>query len=335
MPDDSNDVAVADALGAWGIDFFTMDPLGGGTVNEHWRIGTPGGEPRVLRRYRPRQAQESIPYEHDLLRFLADRDWPVAPPIPSVDGRTLVDTEHGRWSLFPFLEGAPPPRETIFQQRKGVVLALLHEDMTHWPAPGQRPAWGRVTDLDVHLRRQGFDSVDALLHWYADQDLDRARALAGFRARNVDELRRLGYDAEPDVVVYNECLGNNVLFEQNDVTGLLDFDFAHADARVADMARSLVIDCWPDRTFLHYWMAGYAAHAQPRLRPEEADLLPALMVANEIWNTALPLAIAAHDPRPWLLESVRRSLDERLPALEADEAALRATLRVGAGLRPR
>jgi Ser/Thr protein kinase RdoA (MazF antagonist) len=333
VPDSS--IEIADALGAWGIDLFTMDRLGGGAANEHWRIGTPGGEPRVLRRYRARQPVESIPYEHDLLRFLAGRDWPVAAPIPATDGRTLVDTDHGRWSLFPFLEGGPSPRETIFQQRKGAVLALLHADMTAWDAPRQRPAWGRVTDLDVQVRADGFASFDALLHWYADLDLERATALAGFRERNLAALERLGYAAQPDIVTYNECLANNVLFEQNDVTGLLDFDFAHADARVADMARSLLFDCWPDGYFLHYWMAGYTAHADPRLRPEEVDLLPALMVANEIWTTAVGLSISAQEPADWLWGSIRRSIDHRLLSLEATEDELRRAVRAGAGMRTR
>lgn len=323
--------ATARALAGWGLPPAPTARLTGGAVNEHWRVDAPSGGRLVLRRYNPRHADRAIPYEHALLRFLAERRWPVAAPLATPTGDTVFETEDGRWSLFPFLEGSPPPHEPLYQQRKGAVLALLHEDMAEWDAPGQRPTFGRVTDLDVQVRADGFASFAALVTWFGERDRERAAALAGFRERNLAALVRLGYDAQPDVVIYNECLANNVLFQEGDVTALLDFDLAHEDARVTDVARSLLVDCWPSGRDLHYWMAGYAAHARPRLRVAEVDLIPALMLANELWNTAVPLAISAHAAEPWMLPSVRRSLDERLPALEAARSDLRQIVRVGAG----
>lgn len=323
--------ATARALAGWGLPPARTARLTGGAANEHWRVDAPGAEPLVLRRYSDRHAIRAIPYEHELLRFLAERQWPVAAPLATPDGDTVVETEDGCWSLFPFLEGSPPPHEPIYQQRKGAVLALLHEDMRAWDSPGQRPTFGRVTDLDAPVRADGFDSFAALIAWFAESDPERAAALAGFRERNLDALSRKGYDAQPDVVIYNECLQNNVLFDAGDVTAILDFDLAHEDARVADIARSLLVDCWPNGRHLHSWMAGYAAHAQPRLRAAEVDLIPPLMIANELWNTAVPLAITAHDPEDWMLPSVWRSIDERLPALEASQADLRRVVRAGAG----
>lgn len=323
--------ATARALAGWGLPPAPAARLSGGAVNEHWRVQPPNGEPLVLRRYNPRHADRAIPYEHELLRFLAERSWPVAAPLPTPAGDTVVQTADGRWALFPFLIGSPPPHEPLYQQRKGAVLALLHEDMAEWDSPGQRPTFGRVTDLDVQVRADGFDSFAALIAWFAEADRTRAEALIRYREANLDALAQLGYDAQPDVVIYNECLQNNVLFEAGDVTALLDFDLAHEDARVADIARSLLVDCWPHGPDLHYWMAGYAAHARPRLRAAEVDLIPALMVANELWNTVVPLAISSHDDHEWMRTSVRQSIDERLPALQAAQADLRRVIRAGAG----
>lgn len=326
-------LATARALAGWAIPPVTAVRLGGGGVNEHWRIDTPDGERRVLRRYHLRHAAHAIPYEHALLDFLAGRSWPVAAPLRTPAGETVVETPDGRWALFPFLEGAPPPSEPLFQQRKGAVLALLHADLAEWDSPGQRPTFGRVSDLDLPVRADGFPSFGAVIDWFGGVDPARAAALAGFRERNLADLERLGYDELPDVVIYNECLSDNVLFEHDDVTGLLDFDLAHEDARVADVARSLLFDCWPRGWHLHSWMAGYATHARPRLRAKEIDLLPALMLANELWNTAVPLSISAKRGDPgWMRESVRESIDERLPAIEAAQAELRQVLRGGAGL---
>ncbi len=324
---------VTRALEAWGIEPVAVEPLHGGAVNEHWRVDTNLGGRWVLRRYAPRHVAASTPYEHDVLAFLAQRDWPVAAPVNAEGIGTVVETEAGRWSLFPFMPGEAPPDETLFLQRKGALLALLHDDLDEWDAPGQRPGFGRVIELDIYLRPHGFESFEALIEWYRREDPVRAEALEGFRRRNLQAVAFLGYDALPDVPVYNECFSNNVLFEGDDVTAILDWDFVHLDARVADIARSLVVDCGADAERVQAWMLGYAAHASPRVSAAEAGIIPAMMLSNEIWNTALPLAISSYDSAEWLRGSVRDAIDERLPRLEGAQVELRRAIRQVGGVR--
>ena len=321
------------ALEAWGIEPVAIEPLRGGAVNEHWRVDTTLGGRWVLRRYNSRHLPESTPYEHDMLAFLAQRDWPVAAPVNAEGIGTVVEAENARWSLFPFMPGEPPPDDTLFLQRKGALLALLHDDLDEWNVPGQRPGFGRVIELDIYLRQHGFDSFEALIEWYRRQDPERAEALEGFRRRNLQAVAFLGYDALPDVPVYNECFANNVLFEGDDVTAILDWDFVHLDARVADIGRSLVVDCGADAERVQAWMLGYAAHASPRVSAAEAGIIPAMMLSNEIWNAALPLAISSYDSAEWLRESVRGSIDERLPRLEGAQVELRRAIRQVGGVR--
>ena len=316
-----DEAAIGAALAAWGIGGARAERLAGGAANEHWRAETADG-PRVLRRYHPRRATESLPWEHDLLRFLAGRRWPVAAPIATAAGETVVETPGGRWALFPFLRGAPPGGGGLALQRKGSLLALLHADLAAWPPRGQRPTFGRVADLDAAVAPEGFRSFEDFLARYAADDPDRAAALAACRQRNAAELRELGYDAQPAAAVYYECFGANVLFVEDTVTALLDFDMAHEDARVADVARSLAIDCGSDGAKVRRWLAGYAAHADPRLGPGEAALIPPLMVASELWNAVVPLSIHARAPSPTLLRSAQASIDTRLPLFEAVRPAL-------------
>ena len=315
------DGAIGSALAAWGIAGARAERLEGGAANEHWRAETGDGT-RVLRRYHPRRATESLPWEHDLLRFLAGRGWPVAAPIATAAGETVVETPDGRWSLFPFLRGAPPGGGERTLQRKGSLLALLHADLAAWPPRGQRPTFGRVTDLDAAVAPEGFRSFEDFLARYAAEDPERAASLAACRQRNAAELRALGYDDQPAAAVYYECSGANVLFVEDTVTALLDFDMAHEDARVADVARSLAVDCGSDGAKARSWLAGYAAHADPRLGAAEAALIPPLMVASELWNAVVPLSIHARSPSPALLRSAQASIDTRLPLLEAVRPAL-------------
>ena len=66
------------ALEAWGVEPVVVEPLRGGSVNEHWRVDTTLGGRWVLRRYNSRHLPASTPYEHGVLAFLAQRDWPVS-----------------------------------------------------------------------------------------------------------------------------------------------------------------------------------------------------------------------------------------------------------------
>ena len=321
LPDGADDPGLDAALAAWGIGGARFESLSGGAANEHWRVESDAGV-RVLRRYHPRRASESLPYEHELLRFLADQSWPVAAPIAAAAGETVVENDRGRWALFPFMRGAPPPNTELSLQRKGSVLALLHADLAEWPSPGQRPTFGRVTDLDSAVAPEGFRSFEDFLAWYADDDPERAAVLARTWQRNSADLEARGYAAQPDGAVYYECFGANVLFVDDTVTALLDFDMAHEDARVADIARSLVVDCRSDSSRVRTWLAGYTAHAAPRLDGDEAELIPPLMVASELWNTVVPLAMCAREGSEALLESARASIDHRLPLFEAVQPAL-------------
>lgn len=322
--------AIVEALRAWGIAGADVRPLGEGAANEHWRVELPGQAPRVLRRYHPRQSAASVAYEHRLLHFLAGRDWPVAPPIVAGGGSQL-ETDAGRWALFPFVPGEPPPVTNRALQRKGALLALLHQDLRAWDETAQRPGFGRLTDLDTPLRQDGFADFHALVAWQALRDPARAAAFEGIRDRNLADVQARGYDDLPDDVVYFECMGDNIRFEGDDVTAILDFDLAHRDARVADLGRSLANDGGLDGWRLHFWIAGYQAHAQPPLSRVEVDLLPSMMLAAEIWNTAISLAITDRHPQAALEDAIREAIDTRLPKLEAAQDELREVIRGAAG----
>ena len=322
--------AIDEALRAFGIsDASSIEPLSGGAANEHWRVEVPGVGSRVLRRYHQRQTQASVAYEHRLLQFLHERGWPVAPAIVASGGSQL-ETDSGRWALFPFRTGEPPEPDQRTMQRKGALLALLHADLRDW-TEGQRPGFGRITDLDTPLRLDGFADFHALVAWFALTDPERAARLEDMHDLVVALLDQLDYGSLPDDVVYFECLGNNILFEGNDVTGLLDFDLAHRDARVVDIGRSLVVDAWMDGWQVHAFIAGYQAHAEPQLTPVEAKLVAPMMLAAEFWTTCIALAISDRHPADWLTQSIRDAIDERLPKLEAAQVELARVVKAASG----
>ena len=314
--------AIVEALSRWDLGG-AAEPLGGGAANEHWRIAAPGEErPYVLRRYHPRHAARDVAWEHRVLAWLEGRDWPVAAPIADARGRTLAETDAGLWALFRWRSGEPaPPDEPLYLQRKGALLALLHTDLAEAPDFGQRPGFGRADDLDACVRADGHEDVAALLAWYARRDAARAGKLADALARNREALAAGGFADLPDQLVYYECLGANVRFRGDTVTALLDFDLTHRNARAADIARSLAVDCGVSAKRAGAWLAGYANLAQPPLGEAEAALIAPLTTAAELWNTVLPLSIAARWNAEPQLRAAETSIDRRL-TLSEDAAPL-------------
>ena len=96
--------AVLDRFGVTGT---SIRDIRSGRVNKHWRVETPG-ETFVLRRYHERRLAGAIEYEHDVLRHLESRAWPVAAPLP-VPGcsQTALEAAGRRYALFRLLPGRP------------------------------------------------------------------------------------------------------------------------------------------------------------------------------------------------------------------------------------
>jgi Ser/Thr protein kinase RdoA (MazF antagonist) len=65
-------------------------------------------------------------------------------------------------------------------------------------------------------------------------------SLAGEVEREMDaalaEITRFGWEGLPRSVIHGDFNGGNLLFRNQKLTGVLDFDFAHPDLRVVDIA---------------------------------------------------------------------------------------------------
>lgn len=315
-------------LAPWGITDARLPRITSGGVNEHWRVDSPGGV-YVLRRYNPRHDPTGTPYEHAVLRFIAARGWPVAPPLPDRSGRLVVERVEGRYALFAFLPGTRAPHgDLAILEAKGRLLAALHQEMAAWEG-AQRPGFARVHHLDIYVRPDGFASVAELL---AAVGLRAPALAAGLRAEwaaNLAELARDGFDALPDQLIHFEFQFGNLLFEHGRLSALLDFDFVHLDARITDLGRVIATECLPPgatavepasvRAFLHGYMA-----VSPLTACERRLLVPVAR-ANLLWLVVLPLSQWMVGGPASYLESARTSLATAV-RLREDAGALEAVI---------
>jgi Ser/Thr protein kinase RdoA (MazF antagonist) len=205
-------------LRSWNITPDDVTPISR-SGNSHWRVRR-GREDFVLRMYRRGQSEPSIQYELDILKRLRSQGWPVAAAVEE----TVLHFGF-IFALFPLLPGCPHQEETAEQRRRrGRILGELHRELSAATDVGQRAEWQRADEVvrnseTRHLRGNDMHRTIAL-------DLERVR----------DRLLAADASSFPVAVIHGDFIAQNLLFQGEALSGVLDFDSVHLDLRAADVA---------------------------------------------------------------------------------------------------
>jgi len=210
---------IPNVLRSWGIVPDAVSPISA-NGNQHWKVRRSSDE-FVLRMYRRAQTDSSIRYELDLLQWLSRRGWPVA---AAVDGMAIVDSSLV-FVLFPLLPGRSAANETTEQlRRRGRILAELHRELSAITGIGQRSGWQRSDEVVRSVladSRPGGELVCRLT-----QHLEHV----------AERLRAAGASSFPTGVIHGDFIAQNLLFQGDKLSGVIDFDSAHLDLRAVDLA---------------------------------------------------------------------------------------------------
>ena len=231
---------------------------------------------------------------------------------------------------FHFCPGSPARRLSVTRASKASFLAQLHRDLASWDAPGQRDGFGRAWELDLYVAANcDYASLNDLLSVFGQEHPEIARAIRSQKYAMLRELSTLGYGELPAVPCHFDFHHDNLLFQRGTLSGLLDFDLAHLDARVADVASSIFLDCFAppayseiSPTLAAQFVAGYVEHAP--LSDAELQLIVPLIRAAILGLVVWRLAgWARGEDREIALHSLRRSVTDRLPSFARGRNAAR------------
>lgn len=269
----------------------------GGRLNVHWLVER-RNQQLVLRRWS--QPPDEIAYEVRLVESLATLGWPVAPVVEGP-----LEHDESWWSLALFLVGEPrvDKNSTAEQRERGWLLATFHADLAQLDDVPQRGKWRRcevVLDdptldqlLNEHERMRGEEAY--ILRWH----LHRAR----------EQVAEHHLHNRAGMIIHGDWTTWNLLFSNNQLSGILDFELVHWDHRIGDFALS--------------WRGTYdevirSYHDISPLEPEEWALL------TPMWWAFLVEA-ACHDIRQgikgdgWIIKQLLR----RSPLMGMNRSAFR------------
>lgn len=204
-----------------------------GFVNETVFIKTSQGR-FVVRRNHRRHSEEMHRYRHALMARLCEQNFPAPHLIPTRDRETLLVLDGRSYEITPYIDAKDYDPSHPDQIRSvGEVLAHYHRAIKGFPAPPGDHA-PRYSGHDVMalserlLERDVMGDLYDMLMWY---DL---------RAAKLRNLTLEPYARLPHLVIHGDVHRDNLLFQNDEVVALLDYDQAAWDARIADIADLVV-----------------------------------------------------------------------------------------------
>ena len=174
------------------------------------------------------EAFPHIDYELKVLSSLNESGWPVP---AAVEKPTQIDNR--TWGLFKFLPGTcRTSNEPEERRARGRLLAELHEATTSLAGVGQRRGFGLsdevIGDLglidSIRKYERHRPSEGHIMRWHMDQ------ASEVFDRLDLDDAAR--------TILHGDLTPWNLLYEGEELTGIIDFEATHLNYRVADFASS-------------------------------------------------------------------------------------------------
>lgn len=303
--------------------------LSASTRNDNLLVQDAAGGAYVLRRYRRNPSSERMELQLRLQQHLFRHGLPTSRVIETNGGKRFACSDGGFWALFTFVPGT----EYDFQREGQVRQAAT------WLAR-------------FHVGAEGFRGADApgetipdVRGWWLDGEAELARLEAMFRGHGVDAelsyLRRwrsrllrtwplAALDVLPRAWVHGDYHGRNVLFADDRLVGMFDFDVVHRGFRIEDVAMALFTFGRPHRhsrrirpgTALAFLDEYVGRAGLTNLERRALPMMAALVQARTAARYAVRLgsgediagAIRAHVGRMRSLPSQVASLAGRVPA---------------------
>ena len=189
------------------------------------------GERLLLKRRRPTAAADSE-FGAEVQAALAERGFQVPAVRRDLEGRSVAIIEGAAWELVEFVEGERYPRTAAAASSAGAMLASLHRVLATMRSP--QPL--RASFHDSPLVRRTLEGVaeDAA----GSLDAERLRRVQAFadRYEQAGSKVRPVWDELPRSLLHGDFHPGNLLFTDERVAAVLDWEAVREDAPLAEFA---------------------------------------------------------------------------------------------------
>ncbi len=245
-----------------------FEPIIAGIENSNYFLHTRKGR-FVLTLFEARTRKEDLPFFLALMAHLRNNGLPIAEVMKDNSNKTIFDLKGRPAILVSFLDGAPhDPPSPQDCYKIGQAMARMHLAVHDFPQ-------NRKNDLSLsgwrRLAQQclpGAEKCDPIL----------PQLIAGELAYLSENWSR--FETLPQGIIHADLFADNILFNGNEISAIIDFYFACSDYFAYDLAISICANCFDQHHDLQgakmqEMMEGY--HSAKPLSQEEQTALPLLM----------------------------------------------------------
>ncbi|CAN5345270.1 homoserine kinase [soil metagenome] len=209
--------------------------IAAGTINTNLALETDRG--RFFIRLNEGKAEADVAWEARLVMALAAAGVPAPPPLLARDGRPYAECLRKWASAFPWRAGHHLRADQITRARAetaGAALARLHLAGLELPVAWHRDSIYDHAHLVTRFERCAQVDDEALTHAFALIREELAIASASTAIR----------DAATHGIIHGDLFRDNVLWEGEQLSAILDFEQASIGSLAYDLAVAINDWCW-------------------------------------------------------------------------------------------
>ncbi|MGD0460875.1 MAG: phosphotransferase [Tepidisphaeraceae bacterium] len=255
----------------------------------------------LKRRARGKDDPFKVAFTHALQLYLASKQFPLPHLIGTrKDNNSMLQWRNGVYELFEYIPGQPYPQTLEATFDAGRILALYHKLLEEFKSEWQPPSgsYHAATAVDSGLRTISAGVPDTDENREVNQLL--GFLLSTYR-KSAEKVQSLGIDNWPKQIVHADWHPGNMLFRDNRVVAVIDYDSARLLPRIIDVANGSLqfsiiggdddVSKWPDyldESRFKRFLRGY--DEVMLLSQAEIRTIPLLMMEALIAEAVFPIA---------------------------------------------
>jgi homoserine kinase type II len=215
----------------------TVEPVASGLVDDNWIVEISCTRYFLKRHHPARSDPDRLRAQHALVERLRTAGFPAPNILTTLAGNSLLILDGRTYELQDYIDGeAYDPGRSSHLQAAGSTLARYHTLVEDFAPPAlctRAPLYTPVQN-DLFLAR-------LCESWQVEQAPDLAQLMRHLQ-READRLaaRAAGYSGLPRRVIHGDYWAGNLLFHGDRVVGVVDYDKASFQPRLAELAEGLV-----------------------------------------------------------------------------------------------
>ena len=228
----------------YSLGIISADLLRESSDNHVWLLSSSDGR-KYVARISKRNIGDDISFEIDWINFFFANGVPVAPIIKTSQGRFYANLSDGSpVVIFVYVAGSqikidfstPPPLQAVLSA--ATALAKLHNASQNYKTTFTRPrtVFSELERVSIH--REDFQ-----------KNISGGQRLFDQIEQNLNWAKSYSYDT---VLVHNDFRVDNIIFSNNEVAAIIDFDWCCLGPAIKDVAHALAEWSFPDGASAHW-----------------------------------------------------------------------------------